>query len=298
MKKGFIFVMCLSVMFLASCEFGQNSSSEGNSPNGSSAAQNSPESQDIKAKAEWLVEPSFDFDGIDAFFAAFETQQSVFAVRDGKTGLVDYNGNVLIPYMDSLTLCGCNDSAPIAASDENLYSYTGANFGMHYGHGGGYRFLYDTTSKKLLGFEFGSPDEAMAFGYSTVMPAIEILSYNEFGEADFNELDYFVFVNKDGASGAEKYEAVMEQSKSLIPVKLNGKWGYIDQTGKKTIDFTYDKAFNFSGGAAAVCKDGKWGYVAEDGSILIDFEYEEARPSFENKAWVKQGGKWGVLKIK
>lgn len=53
----------------------------------------------------------------------------------------------------------------------------------------------------------------------------------------------------------------------LAPVKKNGKWGYIDESGTVVIDFQYDYAWRFSEGYALVAK-------ATDTSAGNDSEYD------------------------
>ncbi len=50
------------------------------------------------------------------------------------------------------------------------------------------------------------------------------------------------------------YEAVSPFSDGLAAVKLNGKWGYIDETGDTAIGFNYDYAWPFHEGYALVMK--------------------------------------------
>lgn len=63
----------------------------------------------------------------------------------------------------------------------------------------------------------------------------------------------------------------------LIPVKKDGKWGYIDYEGNEIIPFTYQDAAVFSEGLAAVMLNNRWGYINKQGQVVIDFVYEEAR---------------------
>ena len=51
---------------------------------------------------------------------------------------------------------------------------------------------------------------------------------------------------------APKYEDASAFYEGLAAVKQNGKWGYIDETGKTVIPFQYDLALQFSEGKAVV----------------------------------------------
>lgn len=56
----------------------------------------------------------------------------------------------------------------------------------------------------------------------------------------------------------------------------DGKWGYMDKTGKVIVEPSYENAGRFSGnGLAAVKQDGKWGWINESGEIVIEPAYEK-----------------------
>lgn len=53
-------------------------------------------------------------------------------------------------------------------------------------------------------------------------------------------------------------------------VKLNGKWGYIDKTGKAITDFKYDDVDHFKDGLAWVKLNGKQGYIDKAGTEYFE----------------------------
>jgi hypothetical protein len=114
------------------------------------------------------------------------------------------------------------------------------------------------------------------------------------------------------------------------PVKVGGKWGYIDATGKLVIVPQFAEASIFTEGLAAVCvgrcdyveiddprfKDlnlnlktktdyeGKWGYINEEGTIVITPQFDRVELFSEGFAPVFIGkrnfagddeGKWGYI---
>lgn len=81
----------------------------------------------------------------------------------------------------------------------------------------------------------------------------------------------------------------------LLPVEQNGKWGYIDTTGKVIIAPRFDFADVFSDGIAAVEIEGKTGYINKSGQKVIDAVYEEATAFDGNYAIAKKGEKYGVI---
>lgn len=58
--------------------------------------------------------------------------------------------------------------------------------------------------------------------------------------------------------------------------KEDGKYGYIDTSGKIAIDAKYKNAGSFSEGLAPVKEDEKWGYIDKNGDVKIDYKYDSA----------------------
>jgi len=81
----------------------------------------------------------------------------------------------------------------------------------------------------------------------------------------------------------------------LARVKLSGKWGYIDRTGRIVINPQFEEAGDFSEGLARVKTGGKWGYIDRTGRFLINPQFEEAGDFSQGLARVKLGGKWGYV---
>jgi hypothetical protein len=56
----------------------------------------------------------------------------------------------------------------------------------------------------------------------------------------------------------------------LAPVRLGGKWGYIDPTGALRIPVRFDDAFAFSERRARVVVDGLAGFIDEAGAWVAE----------------------------
>ena len=54
-------------------------------------------------------------------------------------------------------------------------------------------------------------------------------------------------------------------------VRLNGKYGFIDKTGKEVIECKYGDTYDFHEGLAAVKLNGKWYYIDHKGNIVLRF---------------------------
>lgn len=112
-------------------------------------------------------------------------------------------------------------------------------------------------------------------------------------------------------------------SDELIAVCKDGKWGYINSTGKEVIPLQFDATWNryssdeinvenldAEDGTEEFCYASSQGYIPLrqgdqwelcdiKGNIIIPFgEFDEILPvNMSKKCWVKKEGKWGVIKI-
>src|SRR5689334_9183231 len=62
-------------------------------------------------------------------------------------------------------------------------------------------------------------------------------------------------------------------STALYPVKVNGKYGYINKSAKVVIRPQFDQAEQFSEGYAAVEMGNSWGYIDRNGKLVIPPTY-------------------------
>ncbi len=70
-----------------------------------------------------------------------------------------------------------------------------------------------------------------------------------------------------------EYDAIGIFHEGLASVKKNGKYGFIDKTGKEVIPFEYDYVCDFHEGLAGARKNGKYGFIDKTGKVVIPFEY-------------------------
>jgi WG containing repeat len=88
-------------------------------------------------------------------------------------------------------------------------------------------------------------------------------------------------------------------AQGFAPVKIDGKWGYIDRAGRVVVQPTYDAAFPFRGDYAVVREGDKRGFLRLDQqggiSVFIAPKFEDASRFTEGLAPVKIGGRWGYI---
>ena len=83
----------------------------------------------------------------------------------------------------------------------------------------------------------------------------------------------------------------------MAAVSIDGKWGFIDATGKRIIEPQYDDARSFSNGVAAVKSGNKWGFINESGEMVIKPTFSDAKDFNDSgKVMVKDSGTWQLLK--
>lgn len=74
----------------------------------------------------------------------------------------------------------------------------------------------------------------------------------------------------------KEYEQIGDFLEGLAVVKSNGKYGFIDKTGKEVISLKYDEVENFREGLAKVVLNKKIGYISKIERIVIPIKYDYA----------------------
>ena len=77
-----------------------------------------------------------------------------------------------------------------------------------------------------------------------------------------------------------------EEYPALFPIQENGKYGYIDRTGKVVIEPQFEEVKEFSEGMAAVRIKDKWGYIDSTGKIAVEPKFKVVREFSEGLATV------------
>jgi len=81
----------------------------------------------------------------------------------------------------------------------------------------------------------------------------------------------------------------------LYVVRVDGKYGFIDRSGKIVITPQYEEASGFHEGLSMVRVRGKYGFIDQKGGIAVKPLFDDWLPFSEGLAAVKVGRKWGYV---
>jgi WG containing repeat len=100
-----------------------------------------------------------------------------------------------------------------------------------------------------------------------------------------------------GREGFPKWEKEMfsDRAENLLPVRVDGRYGYIDRYGTMIIEPRYELSWGFEDGLAPVRIGGKWGFINTKGAIAIEAIFEDALWFGFGRAPVEMSGRWGAI---
>ncbi|MFN9519540.1 MAG: WG repeat-containing protein [Bacteroidota bacterium] len=132
-----------------------------------------------------------------------------------------------------------------------------------------------------------------------VKDAWQMIEQMEINYSDTSTITLFLNKYKNYPNVSKLQKIMLQYQKVLYPVKAkNGKWGFMDETGKLLIAAGYEKAQNFYNGLAMVQKDGKFGYVNKGNTVVIPITYDNAYDFKGDYARVRANKMWGILNRK
>ena len=102
----------------------------------------------------------------------------------------------------------------------------------------------------------------------------------------------FISENEDAQPIPFVFERARSFHEGAAGVRVGGKWGFIDTTGKVVIDCTLEDVWDFSEGLAEVKSEGKWGFMDKDGKLVIPCIYDCGWDFSEELAAVRLDGRW------
>lgn len=261
----------------------------------------------------------------------------ILAVRDGLAGFLDMHGNEVIPFTYRMASSFSENCACIFVPIDSFFS--ACTFIDTLG-----RQLFEPVYQNIRPFNegyalirrydrWGMMDHN---GQEVLPPQYEVMTSNVNGYFFAGDADGWALFDYQFMPLTDYvYTDATPMSDNRIGVKRNGKYGFLDPTGREVIPCIYDETGIFSMGRtlarlgehygiidtlgniilpfeyedktpkgikymyydslAMVEKDGKIGFVDLDGKLAIPFYFEEGYPFSEGLACVKHNGMWGYI---
>jgi len=212
------------------------------------------------------IAPKYDL--LLSCYAFDQSGQLLRFTVDNKWGLITKQGKVLAePVYDQLDILSKNIMRTLVGSKR----YNGK-----YG-------LLDTTGKVVLEPVYSRID--VDFGNKNIR--IETRS---------GDIERHGIMDMNGKMLLEPvYEEIMELRPGLLRVKLDGKYGVIDPTGRFVLKAKYAWLYTIENAREiAVNEDGKHGVLDMKGGVVIPVVYEELYQA-GNSYIIKKDGKWGMM---
>lgn len=234
------------------------------------------------------------------------SQLAVFKGEDGKQGLKDKNGSVIIEpvylsvthcteeifisdstsrkgggfwfvytYQDGIDKAGCFNEkgtplTPVKYNGINCFNDGMARVGLDNKYG-----FIDTTGKEVVPLKY---DEASSFYRERASIALNKGKRTVIDDRTDKSVKETVrkygVINTGGKQIVPvKYEQVVLFQNTEIAVKRNGKYGLLDKKGKKLLPVMYEDISYFSEGLCAVKLDGQWGFANRENELIIPCQF-------------------------
>lgn len=113
--------------------------------------------------------------------------------------------------------------------------------------------------------------------------------------------EYYGLMNAEGKLITPiAFEEIGIYAEGFLPAKKNGKYGYLDHTGKEAIDFVFGRCNSFENGYAEVFQYNAQGILEQGiinthGELVIPCEYTQVMPCADGLFAAHKGEYWGYL---
>ncbi|MFA0961396.1 WG repeat-containing protein [Roseivirga sp. BDSF3-8] len=104
----------------------------------------------------------------------------------------------------------------------------------------------------------------------------------------------FVDVNGD-LRIANRYDSIGHFTEGMAPIKLLGRWGYVDKIERLLVQPLYDEAYPFHDGMAIIKMKGKYGMINKEGDRVIEAKYDEIHRGPSGRIVVRLGDRYGLF---
>ncbi len=168
-------------------------------------------------------------------YIEYFTNDLFIATIDNNSGVINSNGNVVIPLKySSIQRIDGTEVLQATLLDNNKVD------------------LINASGELINGLENGIIDKTDKY--------IKLISKNN--------VKYFDY------SGNEKsYQDIVSNNKIYASNK-DGKWGFVDNKGNVVVNYEYDMVTEQNGNTAGIKKDGLWGVIDTSGKIVLNPTYK------------------------
>lgn len=195
--------------------------------------------------------------------------------KDGKSGMVDIKGNVVIPFE-------FNDIGGNSVQKKLFIVYTDAGKGV-----------YDFSGHKIVPCHY---DEIWLHNHGRFHVSKGLILVSK-DPRQGNSTTYGYY-NSEGKLlfPCKFYRDSISESEGIIRVFENGKWHYVDRDGNPLNNAEYEIAKDFVGDYAIVGIKGKgYGYINKRGELVIPCMYSRCQNFSNGLAMVEYRNRWGAI---
>lgn len=202
----------------------------------------------------------------------FDSKQNIWyednvlrVYKDGKCGLVDFNGTELLP-------CEYDNIVSLKGVNSNLLVTKDQKVGLVNEKG---QTIIESNYKNILTLEEGYNNE-----YIVV-----------------NENDQYGLIGTSGKIIIEpKYEGIKYlKSQNIYAVKESGIWKAVNENAEIIIDGGYNDIVEANSGNIIIVKDGKYGVISTANEVKIEPTYEDLKYAFSIYYIAKKDGNYGII---
>jgi len=165
--------------------------------------------------------------------------------------------------------------------------------------GKGVNFYIAYTNSQLGIFNPAAPNSVKLFDYinlSSIFSFVEDYQEGLVRVIDKNKKMGLISMKGGEIVKAGKYDEIRGFTEGFAAVKLSGKYGLIDRTGKEIVKPQYSEVGYFHEGLVSVKKNGKFGYIDGTGKEVISPQFDQLNGGFsEGLAPVRINDKWGYV---
>ena len=232
-------------------------------------------------------------------YAPVKTQQDIFV-------LITNSGNIKFVDAEKKEIEDCTPyiSEKMAIKINGKYSYANNEFKILFGEYDYAGSFYNGVAAVIDGGTWYIINEK---GEKVGSETFNEIKVDDKGIAFRNDVafakqgDSYILIDKNGKRVSEDSweDAKAFSSDQPTAVKKDGKWGFVDPTGKEIMPPMYDDAKPFVNSLAAVQEKGKWGFAdLEKKEVVISPAFDDASDFTDNgSTFVKIGDSWRLLKI-